>query len=78
MSFPSYGDETFAFRLSTDPTIIGSLEADCIFIRHGRVLVVVVYAGIGFSGIDSDQTDKFVRQAEDKVKPILAPPLVRR
>lgn len=66
LSFPKIGDETIAVRLSST-TILGVFELDYIVMRRGDVLNVVAYGAIGFAGIDSAQTEEFVRLADAKV-----------
>ena len=70
LSFPKVGDETFAFRMST-VTFLGAFEVDFIVWRRGDVVEVIGHSMIGFEGIDSEQTEAFVRQADERSKTIL-------
>lgn len=70
LSFPKIGDETFAFRMST-VTFLGAFELDWILWRRGDVVDVIAHGVIGFEGIDSEQTEAFVRQADEKLKALL-------
>lgn len=70
LSFPKVGDETFAFRMST-VTFLGAVELDFIVWRRGNIVGVIGHTTIGFEGIDSEQTEAFVRRADEKSKAIL-------
>jgi len=68
-SFPTLGDESIAFRLTSAPTRSGpGFEADFVFIRHEHSLLYVVNAGFGFTGLDTDQWVALARRADDKVR----------
>ena len=71
LSFPTFGDETFAFRMSTTVAILGFVELDFVVWRRGDVTEVIGHTSIGFEGIDSEQTEAFVRRADDKLRAIL-------
>lgn len=71
LSFPNIGDETFAFRMSTTVAILGFVELDFVVWRRGDVVEVIGHVSTGFEGIDSEQTESFVRRADDKLREIL-------
>jgi hypothetical protein len=68
LSFPKLGDQTIALRLTSEATILGVVEDDIVVVRRGRVLNTINYATIGFAGIDSAQTEEFVRLADEKLQ----------
>lgn len=70
LSFPKIGDETFAFRMST-VTFLGAVELDFIVWRRGDIVEVLGHTAIGFEGVDSEQTEAFVRRADEKLTAIL-------
>ncbi len=71
MSFPEFGSDSAAYRISTsDVPFIGVLEAQIILIRDGNFLILVMHADIGLDGVDTEQTEKFTRQANDKLQNI--------
>lgn len=70
LSFPKFGDETFAFRMST-VTFLGAVELDFIVWRRGDIVEVIGHTTIGLEGVDSEQTEAFVQRADGKLKAIL-------
>lgn len=70
LSFPKIGDETFAFRMST-VTFLGAVELDFITWRRQDIVVVIAHTSIGFEGIDGEQTEAFVRRADEKLRAFL-------
>ena len=70
LSFPKFGDETFAFRLSSDPTIIGIVTVDAIIVRRGDVILLLAHLAFGFEGVDSELTESLTRIADEKLENI--------
>lgn len=68
LSFPAMGDESIAFRATSDATFLGSVRIDFAFVRHGHSLLFVAYAGVGFTPLDVDQFVALTRRADDKVR----------
>ena len=64
LSFPKMGDDTFAFRLTTDAGI-ATIEADLVYIRWGDYIVQIGNASI--SSVDSDLTSSIAQKALDKL-----------
>jgi hypothetical protein len=68
LSFPKSGDQTIAMRIASEATILGILELDFVVIRRGRIINAVGYGELGFKGIDSSQTEQFVKRADEKLQ----------
>lgn len=64
LSFPSIGDQSFALR-----TTAGLAVIDGVRVRVGNAIVTVSHSGVG--GVDSKQTETFIRAAVDKFKKTL-------
>lgn len=71
LSFPKFGDETFAFRMSATVAILGIVELDFVIWRRGDVVEVIAHSAIGFESMDTEQTEAFVRRVDDKLRAIL-------
>jgi hypothetical protein len=56
LPFPSFGDETLAFRLNTTLDDIAYLETEMVFIRRGDVVSVVSIASVGVLSPPESQT----------------------
>ncbi len=56
LPFPSFGDETLAFRLSTALDDIAFLETDIVIIRRGDVVSVLLIISIGVLSPPEPQT----------------------
>ena len=59
VAFPSLGDQTYALRSSR-----GLADVEGARVRIGNVIISVAQSGVG--GVDSEQTEVFVRAAVDK------------
>ena len=68
LSFAKFGDDTIAFRATSEATFLGSVQIDLALIRRGHALLFIAYAGIGFAPLDVDQFVSFTRNADDKVR----------
>lgn len=60
LSFPAFGDDTFAIRSS------GLVEMDIVQIRVDNVIINIIHGGLG--AVDSTQTEEFVRAAVEKYR----------
>lgn len=56
LPFPSFGDETLAFRLRTTLDDIAYLETDLVFVRYGDVVSVLSIASVGVLSPPESQT----------------------
>jgi hypothetical protein len=68
LSFPRLGDDSFAFRVTSGTTTQVTGEGDFAYVRHGHSLLIVMYAGVSFTGPDTDQWVALARSADDKVR----------
>jgi len=68
LSFPQFGDESFAVRVTSEVSLLGILEVDSVYIRKGRFIMSVQYMVVGLQGINSEQTEAFVRIAYEKLQ----------
>lgn len=60
LSFPAFGDDTFAIRSS------GLVEMDIVQIRVDNVIINIIHGSLG--AVDSTQTEEFVRAAVEKYR----------
>lgn len=60
LSFPTFGDDTFAIRSS------GLVEMDIVQIRLDNVIINIIHGGLG--AVDSAQTEEFARAAVEKYR----------
>lgn len=66
MAFPDVGDETLALRVSAEAPILGTLTMDLVYVRRGDLVTGVAHSTWGFA-VDSEQTEAFVRRADEKL-----------
>lgn len=66
LSFLSFGDQTFVFRMSTQAGAAGAIEFDVVFVRTGEIVTVVFHGGIG--GVDSAFTEEYTMKAVEKIE----------
>jgi hypothetical protein len=72
MSFPEFGNDSAAFRISTsDIPLVGVFEMQLVITQSGDFLNVVMHADIGMDGVDTDQTEKFARRADEKLRDVI-------
>lgn len=63
LAFPQLGDASSAFRITASS---GGIVIDDVFVRVGATVLQIGYGGLG--GTDSSQTERFARQAVQKLQ----------
>lgn len=64
LSFPKFGDETFALRLTAEGPF--SASGDIIFMRRGPAVALVLHIAL-LAGADTDETVRIVENADRKL-----------
>lgn len=68
LSFPKFGDETVAARISTsDVPLFGTAQVDLVFFRIGTVVEVIGYVAVGPSAALPSPLEVLVERAAAKV-----------
>ena len=67
LSFPKIGDQTFAFRMTVETSLL-SAESDFVYVRAGDFVIEVGNVAVG--SVDSDLTATPVQKALEKLQSV--------
>ena len=70
LSFPEVGDDTFAFRASTEVALFGSVTVDLVAFRRGDFISVLAFSVLGFGSPDPELAERLVRLADERLQDV--------